>query len=272
MEDSTYCLRCVGELASSEGWPLSPADIERLANDILPYVQQLKEATPKAIQQIAHHYRQDGPMVQAMLRQESADGERLWRQWRSFFLRLAAQKGVFGKDAEDLVQVACERSVRGLAGFGFQSSLKTWMSSLFVNCYLSWLREKKALKRQARRQVSIEAETERGQPIDELIPMEGPSLEERQEKKDLGELLDAEIERMLKSDDVTILYLYYVERQYVDERTGELRKWTDEEIGRRLNLPRNTVTSKRKRALERLRQNKVIRALAYEILGIATED
>jgi RNA polymerase sigma factor (sigma-70 family) len=262
----------VTELASSEGWPLSPADIERLANDVLPYVQQLKEATPKAIQQIAHHYRQDGPMVRAMLREGSADGERLWRQWRAFFLRLAAQKGVFGKDAEDLAQIACERALRGLARFGFRSSLKTWMSSLFVNCYLSWIRHKKALKRQVTRQVSLEAETEKGQPIAELIHGSGPSLEERQERRELRGLLDAEIDRLLKSDDVTILRLYYVERQYVDERTGEPRKWTDEAIGRKLDLPRNTITSKRRRALERLRQNRAIRDLAYEILGITIED
>lgn len=39
-----------------------------------------------------------------------------------------------GADAEDVVQEAWMRAVRGLPDFSWQSSLRTWLSAIVVNC------------------------------------------------------------------------------------------------------------------------------------------
>jgi len=275
------CLQCVGELAAGEGWGLPPEGIRKLVEEVLPYVEKLASPTAEDIRRVVRHYRRDGPMVQAMLSPGSTEGERLWQEWRTYFLRLAASKGIFGEDAEDLAQTACERALHSLTEFHFCCSLRTWLVTTFVNCLVSWVRRKEAHKRGGKgyqpegretpapaRVRLVSLEQERGKELLlERLPEASPSPEEVHEQAELAYLLERELTGLLRSEEATILRLYYIERYYVNGGRGERKRWTDEAIGRVLGLSRSAVTARRRRALARLKANPAIRALALEILG-----
>jgi hypothetical protein len=76
-----------------------------------------------------------------------------------------------------------------------------------------------------------------------------------------------EISRIVNSEDFQILHLYYVERTFGDS-AGQERKWTDKAIGEQLGMPLNTVTSRRLRAIQRLKNNEPLRSLFAQV----TED
>ncbi|MEZ4617106.1 MAG: hypothetical protein R2867_16585 [Caldilineaceae bacterium] len=57
---------------------------------------------------------------------------------------------------------------------------------------------------------------------------------------------------------------YYVEQRFVDENGNE-QKWTDDNIGQQLNMPLNTVTSRRLRAVRRLKNHPRLQELFTEL-------
>jgi hypothetical protein len=63
-----------------------------------------------------------------------------------------------------------------------------------------------------------------------------------------------------------------VEETYIDEQTGETKKWTDEAIGERLGKPTNTVTSKRRRALQRLKNHPRLKRVFENLVDLDIED
>ena len=80
----------------------------------------------------------------------------------------------------------------------------------------------------------------------------------------IAQLVQAEISKIIKSQDFQILRWYYVEQRFIDEEGNE-QKWTDDHIGRRLNMPLNTVTSRRLRAIQRLKKQPQLQALFGEL-------
>lgn len=267
------CLQIVQDLAREEGWQLPPQGIEALVEAILPFVQPASDPTDRKIRSIARNYRLDGPMVQEMLTQGSPDGERLWAEWRQYFVNVARAKGMYPGQAEDLVQDVYFQTSKALGTFRFECRLKTFRYSVFSHCYKQWVRDKKL--RDDKEQLLIEGEGDNGVPLEPAIPNRSPLPEdvvvEQMQNAALRRLVEGKIQEILKSEDFQILYLYYVEETYIDEETGEKKKWTDKAIGQRLGMPRNTVTSKRHRALQRLEDIPKLRSALKELVRPSAE-
>jgi hypothetical protein len=81
---------------------------------------------------------------------------------------------------------------------------------------------------------------------------------------DLAQAVRREIEHLLATEDFQILYWYYVEKTHLSAE-GSQTNWTDKAIGAALGLPLNTVTSRRLRALERLRKNERLQRLFLDL-------
>lgn len=85
----------------------------------------------------------DAELVEAVLRREESAFRVLYRRHTPALFRLALRmSGGVHADAEDVVQEAWLRAVRGLSGFEGRSMLKTWLSSIVVRC--SWERSRRA--------------------------------------------------------------------------------------------------------------------------------
>ena len=85
-------------------------------------------------------------------------------------------------------------------------------------------------------------------------------------------LVNQEIQKIVKTEDYQILYWYYIEQYTVDSYTKSIIKWTDKEIGEQLEMPLNTVTARRTRALARLRQSHRLQQLFQDLLDTAEHD
>jgi len=254
------CLQVVQDLAREKGWQLPPEGIEALVEAILPFIQEFSAPSARKIQKIALNYYQDGPMVQQMLTQGSRDGELRWGEWRSYFVsqaRWARSRGVRPEDVEDLAHEAFIQAHRALRTFKFESQLKTFFYSIFINRYKQWIRDTKRI--QDKEQPPIEGEGDNGEILELAIPDQSPLPEdvviEQEQNAETRELVEKEIEGIVGSVNFQIFYLSYVEETYVDKETGEKGKWTYEAIGERLGLTANAVGTRKSRVLKDLREN-----------------
>jgi RNA polymerase sigma factor (sigma-70 family) len=262
------CAEIAGVLNEQEGWHLPPAGIHELIDAVLPYVRHWCERAGCApgiqdaaldprcrarIEGIIRNYYRDGPMVEEMLTPGSADGERLWGEWRAYVLRIALyRKKLSPEKADDLVQTTFFQMKRALGNFRFESGLKTYYWNVFGNCYRQWLRDNQAPP-------EVELDTTDEEADEDAaglkLPAPGPGPDEEVLRGEMQELITREIAAIVGSRDYTILSLYYLERDYVDPQTREKKKWTDKAIGIRLGgVPLNTITAWRHDALRRVRQ------------------
>jgi len=272
------CLQAAQDLSHEKEWQLPPEGIEALVEAILPFARHASGSDDWMIRKIALNYYLDGPTVQQMRTQESADGGRLWEEWRNHFVIVARRKGVSPEDADDLVHDVYVQANKALHTFRFESRLKTFFYSIFGNCYKQWLRDE--IERRRKREISIEeGKSTNGESLKLLLPDKSPLPEDaasRQIQSAEIRLIEKEIRKILKSEDFQILHWYYVEETYIDEETGEKKKWTDKAIGERLAMPRNTVTSRRRRALQRIleyvRDHPRLGEIIRESLGLDAED
>lgn len=263
------CLQVIQDLASEEKWQLSNEGIGALADAILPFVQKSSGPDDRKIQRIALNYYRDGPMVQQMLARGSPDGEQLWETWRARFLSWARSRGVPADDAQDLAQDVAVQAGKALNNFRFECGLGTYLKQVFLNVHKYQLRK---LSQRERREVLAEGESAAAEVPEQAIQGDHPSPETvvvaQEEIAAMRKLIEEEVRRIIRSEDFRILYWYYVEEMYIDEVTGAKKRWTDEAIGERLGMPRNTVTARRHRALRRLRNNPRLRRVFSEQFGL----
>ena len=271
------CYQIVQDLAREKGWQFPPEGIEALAAAILPFVQRASDSGARMIRTIALNYYQEGPMVQQMLAKGSADGERLWGEWRNYFARVARGRGIPDEGIENVAQDTWIQSSRALHTFRFESQLKSFLSKVCINCCHQWFRAKVPIE-------LIEVPLEREGPDGEIqkpdIPGKSPSPEalvlKQEQNAEIKKLVEKEIGKIVKSEDFQILYWYYVDETYIDENTREKKKWTDRAIGERLGMSLSAVTARRwrarKRILEYVRDHPGLGEKIRELLGLDTED
>lgn len=250
------CLPVVQQLAQEQSWNLPPAGVTALVDAILPFLSSPAKPTVHLIRTVATNYFLDGPMVQQMLAPNSARGEQLWLDWRSQVLKVARHKGLTAEEADDLVQAVYLQTAKALRTFHFQARVKTYFYSIFHKHFAKWLQTKNKVE-------TTPLESDVALPT-ALIDTQST---EQVENAEIQDLVRAEIQKIVNSIDFQILYLFYGEESEVDPATGGEKKWTDKTIGEKLNMALNTVTSRRLRALQRLRQNprlaELFRGLLY---------
>lgn len=250
-----YCQQIVQELVHEQNWVLSTDGINTLCDAILPFIEDIPGITPTQIRNIAGNYIVDGPTVQQMLTPGSQQGEKFWEDWRGQMLQAAKAKGLSPEDAEDFVQTIFLSVRNALANFKFKSRLHTFFYAVFKRQFAKWLQTK-----YKRAETTLEENSANVAP--ELVDTNSvPHVE----NAEVRELVRQEIEKILKSEDYQILYWYYVEKSFVDTVSNEEKKWTDKVIGKTLNLPLNTVTARRTRAIARLRQNSRLAMLFQDL-------
>lgn len=263
------CAKIAAELNEQEGWRLPLTGVHQLVEGVLPHVRHVCEHPRREhpiqgeavdpdrwahIRRIIRNYYREGPMVEEMLTPGSADGERLWGEWRAYIWRIARyHKTLPPEKADDLVQTAFFQMRRALSNFRFESSLKTYYWNVFSNCYKQWLRDHRAA-------VEVELNTTDEEGDEDAaglkLPAPGPGPVEEILQREMQELITRRISAIVGSRDYTVLSLYYLERDYIDPQTQEKKKWTDKAIGARLGgVPLNTVTAWRLNALRRVRQH-----------------
>ena len=256
----------VDETKHANNWPLNDTDSVALVDAVAPYIAQETSPSLAAIQRIVTNYYHDGPMVEAMQSHDTA-GEELWSEWRAYMVSLANSKGLYGDLADDLAQEVYLQTVRALGTFRFGSRLKTYFCGIFLNCYRHWARSNKGLENREEALPTIEHDEAQEERLPWLVD-EGPSPEEAVLRQvhggQIATLVHEEISKITKSQDFQILHWYYVERRFVDDEGNE-QKWTDDYIGRQLDMPLNTVTSRRLRAVRRLKSHPRLRELFDEL-------
>lgn len=255
-------LSIVQQLTQEQAWPLPPAGVQALVDAILPIASASATTDAGQIRLVALHYYADGPAVQAMLTPGSATGEQLWRDWQRKMLKTAQKKGLTTQDAEDLVQSVFLHTRHALQNFQFKSQLQTYFLGIFNRQYAKWL------QRETRFSTTDLEENPEAPPSALMITDATVAVE----NAEIHQVVVQEIQKIVKSADYQILYWYYVEKVEIDNTTGVEQKWTDKTIGERLGMPINTVTARRLRALERLRQNNRLATLFRELLDRAHQD
>lgn len=259
MESTTLyneCSQRVRQLAEQHSWQLNPTDREALVDAILPLVATFEAPTAAQIETIAFNYFNEAPTVQMMLGQEEPEGEALWVEWRTYFLNVAHSKKMPSDDAEDLVQKVFIETRRSLTNYRYQSALQTYLFRIFNNHFYKWLKKTK------RAQFSdIDDETSTQPALD------SESISEELMRNELRELMQFELQRMLQSVDFRILSLFYLEETFIDPQNGSVERWTDKKIGELLEMPLNTVTSRRTRAISRLRSSPKLAQFFADLMG-----
>jgi RNA polymerase sigma factor (sigma-70 family) len=254
------CRQAVTELAHEQGWHMPPQGLAALTAAILPFVEAVADQSIPSIQRIALNYYQDGPMVQQMCTAGSHDGERLWADWRAYMVSLARGRGLSPEQAEELAQDVYLQTAKALPHFLFGSRLKTYFCGIFINCYRHWLRTAQRVE-QREQALPVESEHDENHPLHQLTDGRPPpevEVVERGLSAQLGNLVAAELQKILNSQDFQILYLYYGEGTFTNS-AGQTHKWTDKIIGEQMGMPLNTVTARRLRALQRLKSNVQLR-------------
>lgn len=263
--------KLVFAIIKEEQWPLHEADGEALVAAVTPFLPSEDQPTPSAIKRVVVNYYFDGPMVEAM-RGSDPSGEVLWAEWRAYMVSLANSKGIYGDAAEDLAQETYLQTVRALSSFRFGSRLKTYFCGIFLNCYRHWVRSAKRQGSHEESLLSYETDDDStDNTIEERLPWLVDQSAQPQEivieqvhGGQIATLVNDEIAKITKSQDFQILRWYYGEQRFVDEEGNE-QKWTDDAIGRHLDMPLNTVTSRRLRAVRRLKNHPRLQELFAEL-------
>ncbi len=89
-----------------------------------------------------------------------------------------------GEDAKDLTQETMLRAYRGLEGFSWDSSFKTWLFSIAKNQCIDYVRRKQAKKRTGN-EIRIEANDGMADIIDESIKSDSHAIIEKKEAMDI---------------------------------------------------------------------------------------
>jgi RNA polymerase sigma factor (sigma-70 family) len=256
------CRQVVQDVAHTQGWRLSVAGIGALTEAILPHVQHSADSTVRTIQKIALNYYLDGPMVQQMCIAGTPEGERLWTEWRGYMLSLARAKGLSAENAEELAQTVYLQAAKALRTFHFGSRLKTYFCGIFINCFRYWARTNQSIEQREQALLVEGYDLEEATTFTKLDKYPSPEEQviEQLQNTQIQSLVRQEIQKIINSEDFQILYRYYVEKNFIDNN-GQQHKWTDKEISEHLELPLNTITSRRLRAVQRLKHNAHLRTM-----------
>ena len=255
------CLQAVHDLVQQHSWPLSMEGMVALVEAILPLIADLTECDAHTIQTLADNYYHDGPMVQQMCDHNSSQHERLWGEWRTYMVKVARSKGMTDEEAVGLVQTLYIETQSALLRFSYRCRLSTYFYGIFNNHFARWVQRRKRVR--DKEGVELEENREAGPVVD--APDDAIIQDE------LRRLVREEVQKMLSGEVYQILYLYYVEQTYLDPETNIVHKWTDKAIGAALDLPLNTVTTKRTRALRHLRQHPKLAQLFQDMIGTTVE-
>ena len=238
------CRQVAHALAHEQGWTLVPSGLHDWIEAVFSFAQTAPDPTPQTIRIIALNYNLDGPRVQQMLMPDSVLGNALWTEWRTHVLKIAATKKLALQDDEDLVQAVYLETLKALPTFRFQARLNTYFVAIFNRQYSKWLQQQMKV-----RQTDLTEES----PAEPALVANAST--EQVERDEIYRLVKQEITKILNSTDYQILHWYYVEESYDDPVTREQKKWTDKAIGEKLEMPLDTITARRRRALQRLRQS-----------------
>ncbi|MEZ4732396.1 MAG: sigma-70 family RNA polymerase sigma factor, partial [Caldilineaceae bacterium] len=221
----TRCKRVAETIDQAEGWQLTAGEIEKLVTVVLPYALASPACldNDSAIATIIINYDAEGPMVQAMLTIGSSAGEKLWVEWRAHMLNVAYSKGLATDDAEELVQGVYLNAQKGLRQFCHQSKLQTYFFKIFTNHYREWLRNKR--RQREGESPPPDSSTDLPELPDKAVNLENDIIHHTH-LVEIADYVKQEIIKLTSTEDFDLLYLYYVEKNYVDPQSKKVVKWT----------------------------------------------
>ncbi|MBV7327524.1 sigma-70 family RNA polymerase sigma factor [Chloroflexi bacterium TSY] len=263
-----HCFHIIQSLNEELAWSLQPNDLTALADAILPHVSKAADQSDEIIRTIARNYWKDGPMVEQMLSAETPDHEMLWGMWREKMLRWIAHKGVESEEQEEFVQNVYIQTRKALSTFNFRSQLQTYLIGITNNCWRMWNRD----RIQAASRIDAHSDAlDRGDAEQEIRDSDS-SFETALELEQARQVVHQIMTEIVKGQTLQILYLYYGEKDYIDEETNQKQRWTDQKIGEKLGKSARAIFSQRKRSIDKLRQDPRLKAIAQEYWGINFDD
>lgn len=140
--------------------------------------------------------------------------------------------------AEDLTQETFLKMWKGLPGYDLEKSFKTWLFAIARNTAIDYLRKKRPTLFSRLRNERDEENEKRN--FEDTLPDSASLPDELFEKKELAERLEEAL-KALSLDERTIIILH------------ESDELTFEEISEVVGEPMNTVKSRYRRALQKLR-------------------
>lgn len=261
MDLKARCRQIAVELNQTEAWGLPPEALDDLSQRVLPFVAP--ESSSAELTQVIRNYFYDGPQVEVMAQLGHPEGERCWEAIRAWFVQQAARYGVDSLDVEDVAQEAWRKAREKLGSFAFRSRLRTWLRRIILYTCLDW-------RRSRREEIAplpldpLEAVT-----LKEFADSQAMSPEEAILQEERALLLELTLRRLLSYRDVQILRYTFLE-PYGIERIGDVTRafrWTDERIAQQVGLAPSSVSTIRKRILERLKSDPEWARLIEEIFG-----
>lgn len=259
----TRCLVIVTNVATTEGWPLSADDLGALVRAIGRHVSE--NANRAEIEVVVRNYYQDGPLFEMMSRRGYQEGEDYWESYRQGFARLAARRGVDYADCEDVANEAIAQALRAFSQYAFRGPLNAWLYRIAINVCNDW--HKRRLRRAA---VEAPLSTTEDPEKDVINSPLAPSSERPEEVLLHDErrlILQTTLERLLSDRDLLILHYTFIETEYIDDRTGQPRPWTDADIARLVGLAPASIPTIRGRVLRRLGEDPHLKEIMAQLLG-----
>ncbi len=178
----------------------------------------------------------DQELVRAYLNGDRAAFDQLVLRYLKPVYSVALHYAKNQEDAEDLAQDAFVKVLRHLKKFDAQKNFKPWILQIARNTALDWLKKKKPM-------LLGDLETEDGESLLASIPDRAPLPDAiAQENETAGEIKRA-MERLSPSDRL-VLQFRYIHGLSFREIAGELHEAID------------TVKSRARRALQKLRKEK----------------
>jgi RNA polymerase sigma factor (sigma-70 family) len=244
------CLRIARDLARERQWGKSAAALATLVWALMPCLGQLQNPTDADIATLLGkcYEHVDGPVVLDMLSEGSIEGARHWEAWSRYVYGIAAGGDRLPPQvAEDLSQVVCAALFKSLPSFRFDSSLRSFVFRVYLNCKYQWLRTKETRYQMEAQPLSTGDDEESELPL----PMCTPGPEESYDAAERKALVEEAIRGVKNAQDAKILKLSYLQDDSIPPDTGE--KWSDPAIGKLLDMTAKNVSVRRFRALKRLR-------------------
>ncbi|NTW02897.1 MAG: sigma-70 family RNA polymerase sigma factor [Oscillochloris sp.] len=155
------CTEVIAQLAQKEGWGLSPADVEKLAEFAYQYVQP--SFTETHLQKLILTIQRDRATVEALHHYADARHQSEWKSWMGQAQAILQSKNLYwardtAVDIDDLTQIALLELTRSLPTFRYQSRFSTWAYQVIIGGVRRHLRDMAARKRNGDIDPSVDPE------------------------------------------------------------------------------------------------------------------
>lgn len=202
---------------------------------MLPHIARMRDCGRlTAMQENAYSYKdaEDALLVKAYLEGDDRAFEVLTGRYSESIYRFIYRL-IGSREAEDLTQEVFLKAWKNLKKFDQSKNWKTWLYAIARNTSIDWLRKKKSFTFSS---FERDEEADFAGSIADSEPLADELFEKRELQHEVGEAL-----KTLPLDAQTIIVLH------------EAEGLTFESIGEILDEPLNTVKSRYRRALIRLR-------------------